>query len=79
LIFPQGIIVKEGNITLMASGGNTILTRWFSWQLDSVVSPSPFHRPRAVLSLNIGGVESGESRTFVSDIYFVIFLVFLIL
>lgn len=39
-------------------------------QLDSVVSPNPFHRPRAVLSLNIGGVESGESFTFVPEIYF---------
>lgn len=32
----------------------------FVWQLDSLVSPDPFHRPGAVLSLNIGGVEPGE-------------------
>jgi hypothetical protein len=35
-----------------------------------VVSPNPFQRPRAVLSLNIGGVPSGKKFSFVSEMYF---------
>lgn len=52
----------------MEPGLITSLTSWFSSQVDSVVSPNPFQRPRAVLSLNIGGVESGKSISFASDI-----------